>query len=297
MFRKRQRKHYPPGTFIPTPARVCAIIQLCLAFTIILWFASQPFVGEIFTLKSRLLFYQDLMGVPSHAGFSPERLARLERNSERFQQLPRGKQEQLKHEVKAIHDQFNRSFLSKLSEVIKIFAFDFSPYELLWLVLSIAIPIMLLKRVEGAAQAVWLLPLLVACYTLDNRMYGRQAGPLSDSLLFPTEQELVYGYIEGGLSRNVMEQQEQLINGWQRYLVINWGKDVPADDAGSFSKQVENAEFIFTLARLEIRSQEPTPLLKKDIQQPIALVAAYFLWNLFFAYTASKKDNKLFDQM
>lgn len=292
MLKKRQRKQYPPGTFIPTPARVCAIIQLCLAFTIILWYASQPFVGEIFTLKSRLLFYHDLMGIPSRDDLPQERLERLQRNTERFQKLPVSKQLQLKNEASKIQQQFGRSFFSKLGDVAKIFAFEFSPFELLWLILSIVIPIMLLKRVEGATQVVWLLPLLVACYALENRMVGIPAPPLADSLLFPSEQELISGYVERDLSPNVLEQQDQLIRGWHKYLVIHWGKDGEkslASDSKTMSQRVEDAEFNFTLARLESRSQQAVSPSKREIQQPTPLLAVYFFWNFFFAFTAARR--------
>ena len=63
MFRKRTKKIYPPGTFIPTPARVCAIIQLCVAFTVLIWNMATPFAGELFNVKSKMILYHDVMGI------------------------------------------------------------------------------------------------------------------------------------------------------------------------------------------------------------------------------------------
>jgi len=295
MLKQRKKREYPPGTFIPKPARVCAIIQLCLAFSIILWNASQPFVGEIFTLKSELLFYQDLIGIPVHENLSSERLDRLARNAERFQALPKMKQEKLINEMNSIQKEFSRPISSKLKDVVKIFAFNFSPYELLWLLLSIILPILLLKRVDGATQAIWLLPLLVGCYALDNRWYGAPVSPSPDTLLFPSEGEIVSNYIDGGLSPNVFEQKEQLMEGWSRYLIINWSKEQPSDDPKTFLKQGEKAEFLFNLARLDLLAQKASSSPRNNVRDPIWLLALYFFWNVFFAYTVTRHLNPICD--
>lgn len=289
MFRKRIKKQYAPGTFIPTPARLCAILQLCAAFTILLWHMSQPFVGEIFTIKSRLLYYQDALGIPSNDKLSNDRLERLTRNADRFKSLPATTQAKLTSEMDAIQKDFQRSFWSKLVSVLKIFAFQLSGYEILWILFSIIIPIMLLKRVEGAAQAVWLLPLLVALYAADNRYYGHAASPSADALLFPSEQVLVANYVDGALSQNVFEQQEQLMLGWQRYLASYWAGQVPSNDPAVLAAQAEDGEFAFTLERLRLRAlRGNADSLRGPIQQPMALLALYFFWNAFFAYTAWK---------
>lgn len=288
MFRKRVKKVYPPGTFIPTPARICAILQLCIAFTMILWYASQPFVGEIFTTKSRLLFYQDAMGIPSHDNLPSDKLARLARNAARFQALSPSQQSQLLDQYSSIEQQLHRSFWSKLASIVHIFTYQLSPYELLWLILSLIIPILLLKRVEGAAQAVWLLPLLAALYAADNRWYGHLATPSAESRLFPTEHKLIERYGTGPLSDNILEQQAQLVDAWNRYLINDWAKQSPSTNPAIFIQQAEEGEFAFTLARIERRWQPNTTAIRHDAQQPLALLALYFFWNAYFAYTAWK---------
>ena len=290
MFRKRVKKSYPPGTFIPTPARICAILQLCIAFTMILWYVSQPFVGEIFTTKSRLLFYQDVMGIPSHDNLSPDKLARLARNAERFHALPLAQQSQLKEQYDFIEQQLQRSFWSKLVSIVNIFVYQLSLYEPLWLVLSLIIPILLLKRIEGAAQAVWLLPLLAALYAADNRWHGHPAAPSAESRLFPSELQLIQEYSTGTLSANVLEQQTQLMDAWNRYLIIDWAKQTPSTNPTTFIQQAEEGEFAFTLARIE-RRWEIAPS-KHETQQPLALLALYFFWNAYFAYTAWKHTRR-----
>lgn len=290
MFRKRQKKHFPPGTFIPTPARICAIIQLCLAFSVLLWNASEPFVGEIFTLKSRLLFYQDVMGIQTGGEVSQEKVERLARNAERFQALPKKMKEKLTQDFQQIQKQLQRSFWDKLTSVVSLFSAKISPYELAWIFFSIVISIMLLKRVDGASEAVWLLPILVACYAADARLFPKPTENAFEAGLFPTESELVENYVHGPLSENVFEQQEQLLNGWKRYLIINWTKQAPSTDQAAFERQVEDGEFNFTLERLKLRGEHSNFLtLTKSAPPPsIPLILLYFFWNTYFAYTAWK---------
>lgn len=288
MFKKRQKKYFPPETFIPTPARICAIIQLCLAFSVLLWNASEPFVGEIFTLKSRLLFYQDVMGIQTAEQASPEKAERLARNAERFKALPKKLKEKIAQNFQQIQKQLQRSFWDKLNSVVGLFASKISPYELAWIFFSIMISIMLLKRVEGASQAVWLLPLLVACYAVDARLFPAANENSFEAGLFPTENELIENYIQGPLSENVFEQQEQMLQGWKRYLIINWTGQAPSDDKVFFERQVEDGEFNFTLERLKLRGKQSNFLtLAKSAPPPsYPLIMLYFFWNTYFAYTA-----------
>ena len=245
MFRKRQKKYFPPGTFTPTPARVCAIIQLCLAFSALLWNISDPFVGEIFTLKSRLLFYQEAMGLPPSGQTNLEKKEQLTRNSERFLALPKHTKEQLLSDFEVIQKQLQRSFWDKLTSVLGLFAHKISPYELAWIFFSVAISILLLKRVEGASQAVWLLPLLAALYAADSQWYGRNDPHAFEAKLFPSENELVSNYMDSPLSEDIFEQQRQMMQGWKRYLVLKWARQMPSSDQAAFDRQVEEGEFDF----------------------------------------------------
>ena len=58
----RSRKTFPPGTFIPTSQRLMAIGQLCIAFSLMIWYLTQPFMGEYFALRSRMLYMNMYMG-------------------------------------------------------------------------------------------------------------------------------------------------------------------------------------------------------------------------------------------
>lgn len=293
MFRKRQKKIIPPESFIAKPARICAIIQLCLAFSLLLWNASEPFVGEIFTWKSRLLFYQDVMGIPAHENLSSEKEARLSRNAERFQKLPEEKQEALIHDKEQIQKQLQRSFWDKLKSLLSLYVYAISPYELAWIFFSLVISIMLLKQVEGAAQVVWLLPLLAALYAADSRWFAQPLPP-SDASLFPSEKQLVEDYVKAPLSTDIFEQQEQLMLGWKRYLIAEWAHQRPAEDPLVFEQQAEDGEYSFTLARLNLRSKS-TANVSWAVRPPpsLPLLILYFFWNAYFAYTAWKANSQI----
>ena len=290
MFRKRVKKEYPEGTFIPMPARVCAILQLCLAFSAFLWVASEPFVGEIFAVKSHLLYYQDVMGVSSHVNMDDEKRSRLERNEQRFARLPVEEQKVLKGDYDDLQGLLQRTFLDKMLRVVKLFTSYLSGYELAWIILSIVLSIMVLKKVEGAAEAVWLLPLLVAAYAVDLRYAGKAARLEGDERLFPKETELVAQYIGSSLDGDLFEQQKQLRMAWKKYLAGHWAKMEPGVGE-ELDKQAEEGEFYFTLARIKARRDMATPvrLLERAPSPPsLLLLVVYFFWNTYFAYTVWK---------
>lgn len=295
MFRKRVKKVYPEGTFIPTPARVCAILQLCLAFSAFLWVASEPFVGEIFSVKSQLLYYQDAMGIPSRSTSSKENEERLERNSERFAALPPAEQANLQKGYDTLQEMLQRSFLEKLGRVYTLF-FHYVPlYELGWILLAVTVSLLALKKVEGAAEAAWLLPLLVAAYAIDLRVQGRGEALQGDERLFPTERELVADYLREPLDEDIFEQRKQLQSAWKKYLAVRWAKEEPAADPAALDRQAEEGEYRMTLARIEARAEKTPPdkLFDSAASSPSPfLLLVYFFWNVYFAYTLWKYKSK-----
>lgn len=295
MFRKRVKKVYPEGTFIPTPARVCAILQLCLAFSAFLWVASEPFVGEIFAVKSQLLYYQDAMGIPSRSASSKESEERLHRNGERFAALPEATQGKLQKGYDTLQEMLQRSFFDKLARVYTLFSRRVSPYELGWIILAVAVSILALKKVEGAAEAAWLLPLLVAAYAVDLRLQGRAEALRGDERLFPSEAELVADYLGEPLDEDIFEQRKQLQSAWKKYLAVRWAEVNPAADPAGLDRQAEEGEYRLTLARIEARAEKTPPekLFDTTASSPSPLLLlVYFFWNVYFAYTLWKYKSK-----
>lgn len=291
MFKKRERKQYPPGTFIPTRARVATIIQLSLAFMVIAWNFAQPFMKELFDYKSQLLLYQDAMGISSAAtAGDASKQGRLTRNAERFRILPSKLQRQIIGEFELLKELSQRTFFAKLQRSIHILLNEIPPFEQAWLLLSMIIPVLLLKRVEGATQAIWLLPLLTLLYAYDNYFFGLNPSTPAESRLFPTENEIVYGYLDEPLSANIFEQREQLLWGWKRYLIKEWTGHNEALFSPEFDLQAEEGEHAFNLARIAALSKSTAkPVLQHPVRELPILLALYLFWNFFFAFSVWKQ--------
>lgn len=278
MFKKR-KKEFPAGTFIPTPKRILAIIQLCLAFSLILWYVSQPFMGEYFSLKSRMLLYEYAMGT-SEINSSA--------NGERFSLLSPAQQQSILTDYKALQKQASRPFLTKLTDGFSILLIKVPPFELAWMFFSVVIAILLLLKVEGAQPVTWLIPLIALAFGLDNQFSGTAKSIDPDATLFPSEQTIVEQYLKEPLSSSWSKQQEQLAHGWNQYLIDQWSPE----------KQLEEGKFNFTLARLQkLNGQQQKEWLFpfNEKRHPFILLS-YLLWSVFFAWTMTRPSNRRCDR-
>jgi len=292
MFAKRRKKIFPPGTFIPMPARVCAIIQLCLAFTLILWKLAQPFSGEFFTIKSHLLLFEDVIGRSSAVSPSTEQQERLARNRDRFEQVSPKIREEIKTGYDDSRASLQRSFFEKLKQGWIQLVIKTHPFEQAWLFFSIIISVMLLKKVEGATQAIWLLPLLTALYAADNRWHGNPKQIAEEVALFPLESTLMNEYLKVPLSKDILEQRKQLEYGWKLYLVHEWTHETLTEDILSMDQQAEEGEFAFNLKRLQLYLKDKQKR-QGVLQEPLWILAIYLFWNIFFAYTGWKHNKNV----
>lgn len=273
MFKKRVRKYIPPETFIPLPARVLAIIQLCLAFTILLWHLSQPFMGDLFTIKSKMLVYQHVMG------------KKIESHAHRFAQMEDGTKQKILAEYDQLQRQLDRSFWLKLSDSIYLLWYKIPRFELIWILLSIIIPILLLKRVEGSISAMWLLPIAVLLFAVDNRLNAIDRPISEEERLFPSEEEIVTEYLLEPLKPNIFEQEKQLREGWEQYLISIWA---PKSEAIDFKKQVEDGDFAFNIERIQRIQKDMKNKTAQKKQLPLFLLGIFLFWNLSFVLITKK---------
>jgi len=273
MFTKK-KKEFPAGTFIPTPQRTLAIIQLCLIFTLASLLGGYPFMGELFAIKSKSALYTYVMGSPEYAS------------------LPQQKQSEIKAAYDTLQEQTSRPFLSKMGDSIRILFFDISPFALAWMVFALAISLMILLKVEGARRAAWLLPVIAAAYGIDNMMNGTALPERADSVLFPSESVIVDNYLREPLDGDIFKQRDQLMRGWNLYLVKEWAKETPSADTQEMTKQVEKGTFAFTLARAEkIRdNEETTPYSGMRQKEALLLLLLYVGWNLYFAWMMNRRQ-------
>lgn len=272
------------ATFLPKPQRLMSIAQLCMAFSLLLWHATQPFMGEYFALRSRMLLYEYVMGSSSALKSKPNGQARLERQGLRFEQLP--DKNKLISDYQQLKNYANRPLLEKIEGGIRRVISQVPPFEQAWIFFSIVISILILLKWEGAKQAVWLLPFIVIAYAADNIETGKPAKQQPDAVLFPSEKAIVQNYIAEPLGPTTQIQQEQLESGWKRYLIKNWSSTLTGDE----DQKLENAEYNFTLARLRLLRAQPR---YEWLQSPHERVSAtslmfFLLWNGCFAWIVSR---------
>lgn len=282
MFRKRTKKEFPPGTFIATPARVMAILQLCLALMVLLWQLSQPFLGDFFAIRSKMAVYEYVMGSSNGSLLQ-------KRNASRFQELPPATQEVLKKNYARWQNKLQDSFLTKLRRSFEGLFFEMSLFEKIWLALALVLPILILLKVEGAIQAAWLLPIIAFAYAVDNRQNGTTTGLSAELQLFPTEIFLMEKYSAGEIDPSPFKQKEMLEASWQAYLIHEWAHATPSEETAAFNGQVEEGEYAFTTARALAIKEAKTPKFKRESN---ALFILYLLWNIAFAYTVTKYQRR-----
>lgn len=259
----------PPVT---KTVRIMAIAQLCIAFTVVLWHLSQPFVGDLFRAKAQLLVLEEAMGVQS------------ENNRVRYLALPKEDQVLIAQGYARAQEQKAPPFLTRLGSSFTRLADAIPPFEQAWLILSIIVPILVLKQVEGARLAIWLVPLVALLYVAENQLQGTIPKPTAHEQLFPSEEFLVKNYVGVPLSDNILEQHAQLKEAWDRYLVDKWSGVEGSVEAGAYAFTVARAKAIVRSGAV----RQPAVHLK----DPVALAGGIVVWNILFALTISLRTEK-----
>ncbi len=271
MFKKRIKKNFPEGTFIPKFPRILSIIQLCLAFTAFLFAAGSPFLTHHFDIKSKILLYDYVLGKTDPT------------SKAHFNELDEYQKDRLIAGYEELNKEASSSFFKKVEQSLNLILIKMSAFERAWILFAIVIPIMLLKKVEGAKQAVWILPLIALAYLCNNQTL--EAPKISEeAMLYPEEDWLAMKYLNTTIGEfPVLEQQSQLLKAWHHYLIDYYTKEKPSTDPDIFHKQRVKGEFRFHLVRIEkfkILEENEGFAQKK---QPLFLMLAYCVWNIFFA--------------
>lgn len=286
--------------FLPFPQRFLAIIHLCIAFTVFLWCISEPFTGEYFSARSKMLIYEYAMGTADVFKTNGEQKIKGDRNIEWFTELPKEQQKIINEDYNHFQSYIQRPFFQKLSEGIYFFLFDTPPLKLLWIIFSIVIPILLLLRFDGAHQAAWILPLLTCCFIFFNFLYGQRPLASPENTFFPSEKKLIEVYGIGTLTGSPSEQKKQLENAWKKYLIDQWLDASFLNGNKIRDKQEtireERAEFNFTIARINaLHLSNLSQSLKESSNPRLSLfqISAYLCWNFLFAFVTGRSGLRL----
>lgn len=288
----RRRKNLPPGTFIPTSQRLMAIGQLCFAFSLMFSYLVQPFMGEYFALRSRMLLYEYVMGTSEVLKSQGDQTMKLERQVDRFKQLPENQRQLVLKDYQQLQTYSARPTIQKIHDGIRILINKVPPFEQAWIFFAITISILILLKIEGAKQAAWILPLIVLIYSIDNQLTGKPSLSSPDLRLFPTEKIIVEQYLNEPLSPIIYEQKQQLEKGWNHYLIKNW---LPNSNLNE-EPDLEKAEFQFTLARLNLLHHQPqSEWLHRFHEKANPFLLILFLgWNILFAFVVSSQKLEKF---
>ena len=124
------------------PQRLMAIAQLCIAFSLLLWYAMQPFMGEYFALRSRMLLYEYVMGKTPTS--DPEKREQLEQRAQKFEKL--AEKELLLADYHQIQAYAQRPTLQKIAEGVQGLLLKLPPFEQAWIFFSIVISLLILLK-------------------------------------------------------------------------------------------------------------------------------------------------------
>lgn len=288
---KRKTKKLPDYLFAPKPIRVLAILQLCAAFVVLCWFGIAPFVQNYFSTQSQSLLIKSITG--TREGAAGNLKAQINRNQERFKELSSEDQSAIINYSHWLKQQNSYSFYQTAKSVLEIFFFKISPFTQAWIFFSIAICILLLLRIEGAAQAALILPFILIIYCLSIQLQPQgMAKPSNEDLLFPSEEFVVQEYLKESLSKKIMEQRKQLLKGWQHYVITEWAREVPSQNEEVFNQQVEKGEFAFALARLNAQQKDYLTTRTSSKAPPASplLVILGILWSIGFAWGVNRRQ-------
>jgi hypothetical protein len=247
--------------------KVLIICHLCFAFSYLMWLLIQPAVKEIVSQKSQSALYNLVM--------EREALVRLLPEEDQFLLAESGELLQNKVSPSLLHDMGRLLFV------------DTPPFALAWLFFSLAICLLLLLRIEGAAFCAWLLPLLVVGYAYFLCMTPQR----SKESLFPSEEYVLNAITPS--EKEALGRRESLLLGWHRYLVREWAHEIPASEEPLFQEQLDRGLFAFNVARLKwILEGKGDEIVLAGFTTPPSLprLGCYFIWNLLFAWLVNRKE-------
>jgi len=248
-----------------------------------MWTLAGPFMGNYFTVKSSQLLFRAAIGASDG---NPKE----QRAAERFEQLPINQRSSIETAYQRLQAQADKGFVAKSKDAVRSLFFGMPSFTQAWVLFTFVVCLMLLLRIEGATNAVWVLPLVALAYGVDNRITGLERGSASDIALFPSEKYIESRYLDEPLYGTFSEQNEQLTIGWQRYLVTEWVNETYSTDPTMLADQIERGEQAFHIARLELRIQShEEPSNSSNTKKPIPLLVTYVLGNLGFAFFVRRR--------
>lgn len=267
--------------------KLVCILQLCFTFSLFLWLFADPFMGDHFRIRHDLLLIENIRGdeVLTYKA-TPQERVKLESNRTRYNSLPLDTLANIHTGEEKLLSQIESSFLDKASRGLYYLLVKTPFFILAYIFFGTVISILCLKGWPGATASSLILPLIVILYAIDIS----SKGPIRSSSHFPTEKEIVENYLPHPLSDNLMEQQKQLLEGFDIYLIRKWAKETPSTLPSLFIEQRDKGEFEFNLAILEDKLRKGFE--REEEQEHFLMLLLYFVWNSFFFMVLVKDKNQ-----
>lgn len=241
---------------IPKSWRIVCIIQLCFAFTTLLWILGTPFTDELYKNKKALT--------------SITWLTDLESNQ--YQNLTSPQKAKLEQIHNSALKAMQTTFLQKSAKSVESLFRQTPISKLTWLTLAFLLPLLVMKQVDGGRELFWLFPLL-------SLLYIWQVAPMKQpESLIPEESYLEQRYLSAPISGTVTEQREQLEEAWKNYVIAEWSQRGESKDE-KFANGMYHFVFESTVREWEAPPAKPG----------IFTVAGYLVWNLIAATVLSMR--------
>lgn len=267
MFKNPKKiQKFPEGTFIPTKARLFAILQLCIAFSSLFWILGKPITEEIFLLKRHASMYENLL------------------HRKEYQFLMNSKKQEIEANYFKVKNLFqNNSTVNKVKKSIIYFS-QHSLYKIFWIFFGVMIPIMLLRKSPKALTWIWILPVLTSLHFLDQLYFHEKQLLSFEEQLFPSERELIDNFLTVPLSKNIFNQKIQLENAFQKYLNEKWSKN------DVLTTKELYPEFLFNVARFDAFSKDilRESSIHKYPKEHFLLLITFLFWSYLFSINCYK---------
>lgn len=265
---------------LPLKLRFLSITQLCIGFTLLLWMILSPTLGKTYEDKKKLLLIESALGDTHGAAFqlaSDQEKQVLKRNQILSRSLSTEEKEALTTLQKTLIERQDHRTLGTLIQETTA-SFFANLYTLLYVLFSIAVPLMILLRKQTAAAALIFLPLTAALFAYDNLLFSPLKQKTEEERLFPEEKDLQDAFLRNKEEENAPFSLQLALDYWliEKFLSVK-----PSSDLGLFSLQKEKASYRFlTLRALDQKNDLYS--LKPAERMDKGTLAIYFFWNVFF---------------
>lgn len=241
---------------MPRKKRVLIIIHLCLAFTYLFWIVLHPILKEVVMKKSEAVLFENVIG-----------------NAALFATLEPSVQEEIQGGHERLKQEHHGTYFEN---------FSVSLFGLIWMISSIMLAIFMLFRIEGAAPACWLLPMIVLAYGY----FIGTAQPTLRPDFFPSEEQLT-----PYMAQSDKKPREKLVEAWNAYLIAEKLHETPVEER--YEEQIVHGNFLFNVERVRWLSQkkEGDVTMAASLFTPSAFqFILYIIWNFLFAWLMNRRS-------